>query len=95
MTLTRLTTAAAVLASVTALAACGGGEREAESKTPVAEAEVTTSQPEEAISDQALQNTADQAAVAASTPEAGAASTGTATTPGATTQSTTTTTTNP
>ena len=92
MNLKQITTTAAVLASVAALAACGG-KREAESATPVAEAEVSTSQPESAISDQALQNTADQAAVAASQPEPGATSTGAM--GGATTESTTTTTTNP
>ena len=93
MNLKQMTTGVTVLGCVAALVACGG-KREAESKTPVAEAEVSTSQPESAISDQALQNTADQAAVAASQPEPGATSTGSAMGDG-TTQSTTTTTTNP
>jgi lactoylglutathione lyase len=91
MKLSRITASAAVLASVTVLAACGGGEREAESKTPVAEAEVSTTQPEEAISDQALQNAADAAAVTASTPEPGAASTGSMATDATATTTTTTT----
>ncbi len=90
----RTLTVAAVLAGAAALAACSN-EREAESKTPVAEAEVSTTQPESAISDQALQNAADIAAVTASQPEPGAMSTGTVSTgtmsDGAVTSSTTTT----
>ena len=93
MKTTTLFACAAVMLGAAGLSACGGGEREAESKTPVAEVEVTTTLPEEAKSDQALQNDADAAAVAASTSEAGAASTGAVTTDGAMSQSTTTTTT--
>ena len=56
---------AALALSMGALAACG--DREAESETPVAEAEVKTEMPEEVVSDQQLQNTADAAAANAST----------------------------
>ena len=56
---------AALALSMGALAACG--DREAESETPVAEAEVKTELPEEVVSDQQLQNTADAAAANAST----------------------------
>lgn len=54
-----------------ALAACGDQTREAESKTPVAEAEVQTDLPAAAVSDQTLQQSADQAAAQASTPAPG------------------------
>ena len=67
-----LTSIAAVALLSAGLTACGGGEREAESKTPVAEAEVHTTLPEAAVSDTALQNAADQAAAQASTTIPGA-----------------------
>ena len=70
-----LTSIAAVALLSAGLAACGGGEREAESKTPVAEAEVQTTLPEAAVSDTALQNAADQAAAQASTTVPGTAPT--------------------
>lgn len=47
------------------LAACDD-TREAESETPVAEAEVQTELPQTVVSDDALQQTADEAAAAAS-----------------------------
>lgn len=53
------------------LAACGDGKREAESQTPVATAEVETQLPESTVTDQQLQQTADQAAAQASTPAPG------------------------
>ena len=56
---------AAALLSAGALAACG--DREAESETPVAEAEVKTDLPESAVSDAQLQGAADAAAAQAST----------------------------
>ena len=62
---TWLSITAAMALSMGALAACG--DREAESETPVAEAEVKTDLPESAVSDSQLQATADQAAAAAST----------------------------
>jgi hypothetical protein len=65
---------AALALSMGALAACG--EREAESETPVAEAEVKTEMPEEVVSDQQLQNTADAAAAGASTQPATVPATG-------------------
>ena len=57
---------AALALSMGALAACG--DREAESETPVAEAEVSTDLPEQVVSDQQLQGTADAAAATASSP---------------------------
>ena len=78
---------AALALSMGALAACG--DREAESETPVAEAEVKTELPEQVVSDQQLQNTADAAAANASTPPATVPATDAATT--TTTGSTTTT----
>ena len=85
--------AAALALTAGTVAACG--DREAESETPVAEAEVKTDLPEAAVSDAQLQATADQAAAAASTTSpvtqgaaAGAGATGT-------TAATTTTTTAP
>ena len=65
---------AALALSMGALAACG--DREAESETPVAEAEVKTELPEEVVSDQQLQNTADAAAAGASTAPATVPATG-------------------
>ena len=59
---------AALALSMGALAACG--DREAESETPIAEAEVSTELPEQVVSDQQLQGTADAAAANASTPPA-------------------------
>ena len=70
---------AALALSVGALAACG--DREAESETPVAEAEVATELPEEVVSDQQLQNTADAAAANASMAPATVPATGTAAAP--------------
>jgi cytoskeletal protein RodZ len=81
---TWLSIAAAVALSAGAVAACG--ERSAESETPVAEAEVKTDLPEQVVSDQQLQGTADAAATGASTPPPSV------TTAGATTGTTTTTT---
>ena len=69
---------AAMALSMGALAACG--DREAESETPVAEAEVQTDLPEEVVSDQQLQNTADAAAANASMPPASVAAPGAPTT---------------
>jgi hypothetical protein len=63
---TWLSIGAALALSAGSLAACSG-EREAESETPVAEAEVKTDLPEEAMSDAQLQGAADAAAAAAST----------------------------
>ena len=63
---TWLSIGAALALSAGSLAACSG-EREAESKTPVAEAEVSTTLPEEAVSDAQLQGTVDAEAAAAST----------------------------
>lgn len=57
---------AALTAAAAALAACGG--REAESETPVAEAEVETELPESVVSDEQLEATADVAADMASQP---------------------------
>ncbi|HEX8570362.1 MAG TPA: hypothetical protein VF699_10635 [Caulobacteraceae bacterium] len=71
---------AALALSMGALAACG--DREAESETPVAEAEVKTELPEEVVSDQQLQNTADAAAATASTPPASVPAGGTMGAPG-------------
>jgi hypothetical protein len=93
MKATALIACAAVVLGTAGLTACGGGEREAQSKTPVAEVEVSTTLPESAKSDQALQADADAAAVAASTTEAGAMSTGTVSGDPMSTQNTTTTTT--
>ncbi len=89
---------AALALSMGALAACG--DREAESETPVAEAEVKTELPEQVVSDQQLQNTADAAAATASTPPAAVPATGAtgampATGATSTTSGTTTTTTAP
>ena len=77
-----LSIAAALALTTGAVAACG--DREAESETPVAEAEVKTDLPEAAVTDSQLQATADQAAAAASTTSpvtqgaaAGAGATGT------------------
>ncbi len=67
-----LTSIAAIALLAAGLAACADREREAESKTPVAEAEVQTTLPETAISDTALQNAADRAAAEASTTVPGA-----------------------
>lgn len=105
---TKLLAAAAVLAlSAGGLAACNG-ERKAESETGAAEAEVKTDQPEAVVSDQSLQNAADNAASAATTGTDASATTGaaagattttpaggsmTTTTPGAASATTTTTTT--
>ena len=71
--------AAALALSMGALAACG--DREAESETPIGEAEVSTELPEQVVSDQQLQGTADAAAANASTlppavPASGAAAAG-------------------
>ena len=74
---------AALALSMGALAACG--DREAESETPVVEAEVTTELPEQVVSDQQLQNTADAAAATASTPPAAVPAPGAAGTTGAAT----------
>ena len=60
-----LSIGAALLLSTGALAACG--DREAESETPVAEAEVSTDLPESAVSDAQLQGAANAAAAEAST----------------------------
>ena len=60
-----LSIATALALTAGTVAACG--DREAESETPVAEAEVKTDLPESAVSDSQLQATADQAAAAAST----------------------------
>lgn len=53
------------------LAACGDGKREAASETPVAKAEVETQLPASTVTDQELQQAADQAAAQASTPAPG------------------------
>ena len=50
------------------LAACGGGEREATADTVTAEATVTTEAPASVVPDSQLQQQAQQAATAASTP---------------------------
>lgn len=50
------------------LAACGGGEREATADTGTAEATVTTEAPASVVPDSQLQQQAQQAATAASTP---------------------------
>ena len=59
-----LSITAAVVAAAFALSACG--DREAESETDVAEAEVSTDLPEEQLSDADLQAAADAAAASAS-----------------------------
>lgn len=58
----------ALAAAAAALAACGGDERTVEADTGTAEAVVTTEAPESAVPDVQLQQQAQQAATAVSTP---------------------------
>lgn len=65
-----------------ALSACGSNERTATADTSVAEAEVTTTMPEAAVSDAQLEATANRAAANASQPAPGTMTPGgTTTTP--------------
>lgn len=64
---------AAALTLAAGLAACEPGEREAEAETPVSAVEVETDLPPSAVSDQQLQEAADQAAGIAASPTPGAA----------------------
>ncbi len=64
------------------LSACGSDERSATAETSVAEAEITTTMPEGAVSDAQLEATANRAAANASQPAPGSLTTdGMATTP--------------
>jgi hypothetical protein len=78
--MTRALPLIAALAAAGALAACDDS-RHAESKTPVAEAQVKTDLPPSTVSDQTLQQAADQAAAQASTPAPGTTGTPVTTAP--------------
>ena len=72
--------AALAATSAFALSACGSNERTATADTSVAEAEVTTTMPEAAVSDAQLEATANRAAANASQPAPGSMTPGGATT---------------